>query len=426
MALTREQLEALYRESVAKVSQAPQPGAPVQQGMDNLSFFENYSKQMGLDSAPQKGWGIGSALKSGYANIAQGKANVALMDAKVAEAKGDLVTADNLKKRAAELGAKAQSQMPEAYKDPEGVSGFAHDVVQSVPFSGKSMLINTLARAGGSLAARGASALAGAAMGSAVGPIGTAAGGLVGALIPGLAALYTSNEESSQNKADAFNSLIAKGVDPIQAEKEAFWKTYVPSMAVTAPLDFLTGGLWTWGKKIMSEAGEQVTKRAAQEMMENAAQNIDKSNDPELQIAMTLMGFDGRVIATVGSSNKKTEALSWDRATMSSLQPGSSIKPVVVYPYAIDNKMLYFSSQIEDAPLEKYETNEYGELVSGPKNWYEGYKGTMLLPDAIEISSNATAAQVMDKITPAAAYKQVTQLMGFTHLDEQDGKEVGA
>ena len=92
----------------------------------------------------------------------------------------------------------------------------------------------------------------------------------------------------------------------------------------------------------------------AQEMMENAAQNIDKSNDPELQIAMTLMGFDGRVIATVGSSNKKTEALSWDRATMSSFQPGSSIKPVVVYPYAIDNKMLYFSSQIEDAPLEKY------------------------------------------------------------------------
>lgn len=63
---------------------------------------------------------------------------------------------------------------------------------------------------------------------------------------------------------------------------------------------------------------------------------------------------------------------------MSSLQPGSSIKPVVVYPYAIDNKMLYFSSQIEDAPLEKYETNEYGELVSGPKNWYAGYKGTML------------------------------------------------
>ena len=88
-------------------------------------------------------------------------------------------------------------------------------------------------------------------MGSAVGPVGTAAGGLVGALIPPAAALYTSNEESSQNKADAFNSLIAKGVDRDTGREEAFWKTYIPSMAVTAPLDFLTGGLWTSGKKIM-------------------------------------------------------------------------------------------------------------------------------------------------------------------------------
>lgn len=164
----------------------------------------------------------------------------------------------------------------------------------------------------------------------------------------------------------------------------------------------------------------------AQEMIENAALNIDKSSDPELEIAMTLMGFDGRVIATVGSSNKKTGALSWDRATESSLQPGSSIKPVVVYPYAIDNKMLYFSSQIEDAPLEKYETNEYGELVSGPKNWYAGYKGTMLLPDAIEISSNGTAAQAMKMIGgPSVAYEQVVTKMGFSHLDEQDAYNSG-
>lgn len=164
----------------------------------------------------------------------------------------------------------------------------------------------------------------------------------------------------------------------------------------------------------------------AQEMIEKEALNIDKSSDPDLQIAMTLMGFDGRVIATVGSSNKKTEALSWDRATMSSLQPGSSIKPVVVYPYAIESKKLYFSSQIEDAPLENYEYNDEGELVAGPKNWYSGYKGTMLLPDAIEISSNGTAAQAMKMIGgPSVAYEQVVTKMGFTHLDEQDAANSG-
>lgn len=164
----------------------------------------------------------------------------------------------------------------------------------------------------------------------------------------------------------------------------------------------------------------------AQEMIENAAQNIDKSSDPDLQIAMTLMGFDGRVIATVGSSTKKTGALEWDRASESILQPGSSIKPVVVYPYAIDNKMLYFSSQVEDAPLEKYEYNDEGELVSGPKNWYSGYKGKMLLPDAIEISSNGTAAQTMKMIGgPSVAYEQVVTKMGFSHLDEQDAYNSG-
>lgn len=162
-----------------------------------------------------------------------------------------------------------------------------------------------------------------------------------------------------------------------------------------------------------------------QEMMEDAARNIDKTYDPELQIAMTMMGFDGRVIASVGSSNEKTGALQFDRATQSSLQPGSSIKPVVVYPYAIDNNLLYFSSTIEDKPIEKYKVVD-GEYVAGPNNWYSGYRGTMLLPDAIEISSNGTAVQAMELIGgPSVAYEQVVTKMGFTHLSEDDAMNTG-
>ena len=178
--------------------------------------------------------------------------------------------------------------------------------------------------------------------------------------------------------------------------------------------------LYTEGLKIYCAMDEK-----AQTMIENAALSIDKSSDPDLQIAMTLMGFDGRVIASVGSSNKKTEALSWDRATMSALQPGSSIKPVFVYPYAIDNKLLYFSSQIEDKPIEKYKIVD-GEFVAGPSNWYAGYRGTMLLPDAIEISSNGTAVQAMELIGgPSVAYEQAVTKMGFSHLDETDAHNTG-
>lgn len=179
--------------------------------------------------------------------------------------------------------------------------------------------------------------------------------------------------------------------------------------------------LYTEGLKIYCAMDEKM-----QNYIEEAAQNIDKTYDSELQIGSVLMGFDGRVIATVGSSKKKTQALEWDRATHSSLQPGSSIKPVIVYPYAIDNKMLYYSSLVKDEPVDNWK-DVNGQLVSGPNNAYYGYKGDMLLPDAIEISSNATAVQTMNLIGgPSVAYEQAVTKMGFKKLSEEDAGNTGA
>ncbi len=179
--------------------------------------------------------------------------------------------------------------------------------------------------------------------------------------------------------------------------------------------------LYTEGLKIYCAMDEEM-----QNYIEQEAQNIDKSSDPDLQIGSVLMGFDGRVIATVGSSNKKTQALEWDRATHSTLQPGSSIKPLVVYPYAIENKYLYYSSLVKDEPVDNWKS-ENGTLVSGPNNAYGSYYGDMLLPDAIEISSNATVVQTMNLIGgPSVAYEQAVTKMGFKKLSEQDAQNTGA
>lgn len=179
--------------------------------------------------------------------------------------------------------------------------------------------------------------------------------------------------------------------------------------------------IYTHGLKIYSAMDTKMQK-----YIEEVGMNVNSDGIYGLQTAMTLMGYDGRVIATTGSSLKKDSNLILDRATQSALQPGSSIKPVVVYPYAIEHNLLTYGSLVKDEPLENYQVGADGSPVEGPTNWYLSYKGSMSLPDAIEISSNATAAQVMNQITPQAAYKQVTQLMGFTHLDEKDGQEVGA
>lgn len=179
--------------------------------------------------------------------------------------------------------------------------------------------------------------------------------------------------------------------------------------------------LYTEGLKIYCAMDEKM-----QSYMEEAAQSIDKTYDSDLQIGSVLMGFDGRVIATVGSSKKKTQALEWDRATHSKLQPGSSIKPVIVYPYAIDNKLLYYSSLVKDEPVDNWK-DQNGQLVPGPNNAYKYYKGDMLLPDAIEISSNATAVQTMNLIGgPSVAYEQAVTKMGFKSLSEEDAQNTGA
>ena len=165
-----------------------------------------------------------------------------------------------------------------------------------------------------------------------------------------------------------------------------------------------------------------------QNYIEKEAMNIDKSADPSIELGSVLMDFDGRVIATVGSSNRKTTDLAWDRAAHSALQPGSSIKPLFVYPIAIENKQLYFSSTVLDEPIEKYEYDEAsGGYISGPKNAYGSYLGNILLPDAIERSSNAVAVQVMELIGgPSVAYEQAITKMNFKHLTELDGVNTGA
>lgn len=133
-----------------------------------------------------------------------------------------------------------------------------------------------------------------------------------------------SDDDDDDDEADVQNWYIDQLFRDLQKDIAEYY-----NISETAA----SSKLYTEGLKIYCAMDEN-----AQTYLENAALNIDKSNDSDLQIASTIMGYDGRVIATVGSSTKKEGALGWDRSYNSVLQPGSSIKPVVVYPYAIESK----------------------------------------------------------------------------------------
>ena len=179
--------------------------------------------------------------------------------------------------------------------------------------------------------------------------------------------------------------------------------------------------LYTEGLKIYCAMDEEM-----QEYIEQEALKIDKSYDPDLQIGSVLMDLDGRVVATVGSSKRKTQALEWDRATHSSLQPGSTIKPVLVYPLALEQKEIYYSSKLDNSQIEKYRFED-GEFKPGPINVDGIYGDNIILPDAIERSANCTVVNTMELIGgPTVVYEQAVTKMGFSMLTEDDSVNMGA
>ncbi len=156
----------------------------------------------------------------------------------------------------------------------------------------------------------------------------------------------------------------------------------------------------------------------AQEMIEYEGLHCNDHFGADLQVGMTMVGYDGRVIATTGSSEEKDANLLFDRASDAVLQPGSSIKPMFVYPIAIETKAKHYSALVDDYPLEKYRY-ENGSWVSGPNNAYAGYNGKMTIPEALSWSSNAATVQTLELIGPETAYNQAINIMGFSHLDPE-------
>lgn len=179
--------------------------------------------------------------------------------------------------------------------------------------------------------------------------------------------------------------------------------------------------LYTEGLKIYCAMDTQ-----AQAMIEEEALKSNADYDYDLQTAMTMVGYDGRVIATVGSSKEKEGNLDWDRASHSVLQPGSSIKAIIPYPLAIDEKIYNYSSLTKDQPIEKWKMDYWGNWQAGPPNSYEGYHQYMTVPEALSWSSNACAVQTMELIGVNKAYEQATENLGFKNLGEADKTNVGA
>lgn len=154
----------------------------------------------------------------------------------------------------------------------------------------------------------------------------------------------------------------------------------------------------------------------AQDIAEDVISN-DKGDylpkDKAIQVGFYMEDYDGRVLASIGQRGPKNANMLWDCANVAERQPGSSIKPIAVYSPALEDKKICYSTVVKDQPLH----NIPGTSGAWPPNWYGYYKNALLVPNALEISSNACSAQVLDQIGLQRSFDFLTSKLKFDNLN---------
>ena len=166
------------------------------------------------------------------------------------------------------------------------------------------------------------------------------------------------------------------------------------------------------GLKIYCAVDEDIQKAAEDIYVnrtgfpEEADRTEDGSNGTKrkVQSGITIMNYEGRVVAMVGGAGKKTINRGLNRATDAVRSPGSSIKPLSVYGPGIDRNILTYSTRLLD----------YGIIVNGQR-WPRNFSGSMgsedsycILQSAVAQSLNTTSAQALKRVGLDTSFDYVT------------------
>ncbi len=135
--------------------------------------------------------------------------------------------------------------------------------------------------------------------------------------------------------------------------------------------------------------------------------SVNEEGIYKLQGAATCIDNNtGRVVAIVGGRSQELEGYSLNRAYQSPRQPGSAIKPLIVYLPSIEKGYRPFTI-VNDSPIE-----------NGPKN-AGGYEGDITLEKAVYKSKNVVAYRLYGEITPMVGVQYLLD-MHFSKLTIQD------
>ncbi len=121
---------------------------------------------------------------------------------------------------------------------------------------------------------------------------------------------------------------------------------------------------------------------------------------------------NGKVVAIVGGrSQDNLEGYTLNRAFQSARQPGSSLKPLVVYAPVLERGYTP-SSTVNDGPMSNSDPHKV-------RNSGGSYRGSISLRAAVMKSSNVATMRLYEQLGPKTALSYLTK-MHFTHLVDRD------
>lgn len=129
----------------------------------------------------------------------------------------------------------------------------------------------------------------------------------------------------------------------------------------------------------------------------------------ELQgAAVCIDNTTGMVRAIIGGrSQDDVEGYTLNRAFQSFRQPGSAIKPLIVYTPALERGYTPDTTVVDEP------------IADGPVNGDGTYSGAMSLQQAVARSKNTIAWKIFEELTPEVGISYLEE-MGFSNLDAND------
>ncbi|SDB28643.1 transglycosylase domain-containing protein [Eubacterium oxidoreducens] len=169
--------------------------------------------------------------------------------------------------------------------------------------------------------------------------------------------------------------------------------------------DLLTGG-YTVYTSIDPKIQKQLQKAVNQELKSFKAKN-DEGIYKLQGAAVCINNATGYVSAIVGGRSQQHDGYTLNRAYQSFRQPGSSIKPLLVYTPCLE--LGYTPDTIvEDKKIE-----------DGPKNSSGTYSGKITLRTAVAQSKNTVAWQLFEELTPVIGFQYLLD-MNYSHIEDDD------